>query len=178
MFYRIYYLPANVSKLGTRRVGKTRFLNKLIENKIKTGFLLLNDEEMVVKELLKERNIENYKRIIGKNKYLIIDEAQNIEEIGWVLKLMVDNIKGVTFIATGSSSFDLNNKTGEPLTGRKETFYLFPFAQSEYASVENLVQTKANLENRMIYGCYPELIHFKGNNEKNGIFMIMAFAMQ
>ncbi len=152
--------------MGTRRVGKTMFLNKLIENKTKTDFLMLNGEEMAVKEILKERNIENYKRLIGKSKYVIIDEAQNIVDIGWVLKLMVDTIKGVTFIATGSSSFDLNNKTGEPLTGRKKTFYLFPFAQSEFASVENLVQTKANLENRMIYGCYPELIHFESNNEK------------
>jgi len=154
--------------MGTRRVGKTMFLNKLIENKIKTNYLLLNGEEIAVKEMLKERNIENYKRLVGKNNYVIIDEAQNIEDIGWVLKLMVDTIQNVTFIATGSSSFDLNNKTGEPLTGRKKTFYLFPFAQSEFTSVENLIQTKSNLEIRLVYGCYPELIHLESNSEKEG----------
>jgi predicted AAA+ superfamily ATPase len=97
---------------------------------------------------------------------LLIDEAQKIPEIGQILKLMVDEIEGVKIIATGSSMFDLTNKLGEPLTGRKATFYLYPLAQREFAAEENLVQTKANLEERLVYGSYPELIQHQSNDDK------------
>jgi len=152
--------------LGTRRTGKTLFLNHIIEKVIKKDYLFLNGENITTQELLKERSIENYKRLIGNNKYLIIDEAQNIENIGWILKLIYDTIKGITIIATGSSSFDLNNQTGEPLTGRKITYNLFPFSQAEFSTIENLVETKSNLTNRMVFGCYPELIHLQSDHDK------------
>ena len=152
--------------LGTRRTGKTLFLNHVIEKVIKKDYLFLNGENVTTQQLLKERSVENYKRLIGNNKFLIIDEAQNIENIGWILKLIYDTIKGITIIATGSSSFDLNNKTGEPLTGRKITYHLFPFSQAEFSTIENLVETKSNLTNRMIFGCYPELIHLQSDHDK------------
>ncbi len=151
---------------GTRRVGKTFFVNQFIKEHIKSDYLFLNGEDFSTKEVLKERSVENYKRLIGKNRFLIIDEAQNIENIGWILKLIHDSFNDVTILVTGSSSFDLGNKTGEPLTGRKITFHLFPFSQAEYSAVESLVETKSNLLNRMIYGCYPELIHLQSDKDK------------
>ncbi len=155
---------------GTRRTGKTFFLNQLIKTHIKEDYLFFNGEDLTTRELFKERSIENYKRLIGKSRFLIIDEAQNIENIGWILKLIYDSVKEVTIIVTGSSSFDLGNKTGEPLTGRKITFHLFPFAQAEYSTIENLIETKSNLSSRMIYGCYPELLHLQGDKEK-GLYL-------
>ncbi len=142
--------------LGTRRVGKTFFLNKFIGDHIKEPFLFINGEDMAVSALIANRTIENYKRLLGNTKVLIIDEAQQIPDIGLALKLMVDHIPGLKVIATGSSVFDLSNKLGEPLTGRKTTLYMFPFAQMELNLYENPIETKARLEERMIYGYYPE----------------------
>lgn len=152
--------------LGARRVGKTVFLRDLADNYFDEPFLFLNGEDMATTAVLAERTVENYRRLFGSKKLMIIDEAQKIPEIGLILKLMVDNIEGVKIIATGSSVFDLNNKLGEPLTGRKYTFYLYPFSQKEYSNNENLIETKARLEERLIYGCYPELIMLAGNSEK------------
>ena len=64
--------------------------------------------------------------MIGNHKIIFIDEAQRIENIGLTLKLITDKIKDVQVIATGSSAFDLANKTTEPLTGRKFEYKLFP----------------------------------------------------
>jgi uncharacterized protein len=72
---------------------------------------------------------------------IIIDEAQAIPNIGKILKLMIDSIKGITIIATGSSSFDLANDTGEPLVGRNKEYQLFPLAQVEYAKIENRIDS-------------------------------------
>ncbi len=152
--------------LGARRVGKTSFIEHFINDNIKEPVLELYGEEMSTAEILKQRTVENYKRLIGKHKILIIDEAQKIQDIGQILKLMVDKIEGIKIIATGSSVFDLANQLGEPLTGRKVTFNLYPLAQMEYSEEENLVQTKSLLEERLIYGSYPELLKYDSYEEK------------
>jgi predicted AAA+ superfamily ATPase len=152
--------------LGARRVGKTSFIEHFINDNIKEPVLELYGEDMSTAEILKQRTVENYKRLMGKHKVLIIDEAQKIQDIGQILKLMVDKIDGIKIIATGSSVFDLANQLGEPLTGRKVTFNLYPLAQMEYSEEENLVQTKSLLEERLIYGNYPELLKYDSYEEK------------
>ena len=151
--------------LGSRRIGKTIFIGQVIE-KLEEPYLLLNGEDVITAETLKKRSVENYKRLLGNKKILVIDEAQKIPEIGKILKLIVDEIKGIKIIVTGSSTFDLNDKLGEPLTGRKITFNMYPLAQMEFSNTENLIQTRENLEDRLIFGSYPELIHHQTKEEK------------
>ncbi len=154
--------------LGARRIGKTSLVKKIIAELGQEKVLQLNGEDMATAEILKQRTVENYKRLLGNYTLLVIDEAQKIEDIGAILKLMVDEIQGIKIWVTGSSMFDLTNKLGEPLTGRKLTFDLFPLAQMEFQHYENLIQTKANLEERLIYGSYPELLQYPNNADKAG----------
>ena len=144
--------------LGPRRVGKTVLIKSILDELHDEKVLKLNGEDMATEALLKVRSIENYKRLLFGYTLLVIDEAQKINEIGSILKLMVDEVPGIKILVSGSSMFDLNNKLGEPLTGRKKTFMLYPLAQMEYIQIENLVQTKSNLDQRLIYGSYPELL--------------------
>ncbi len=153
--------------LGTRRVGKT-FLMNAIQQKYKEPVVVLNGEDFEVQELLKKRTSVNYKRIIGSARLLILDEAQVIPEIGKVLKLMIDSIPHLTILATGSSSFDLLNKAGEPLTGRQIQFNLYPLAQLELTESESYLETVQNLEERLVYGSYPELFQLNTYTEKSG----------
>ena len=152
--------------LGARRVGKT----ELIKNYLKTvpveTYLQLNGEDINDANLLQERSVANYKRLLANIDLLVIDEAQTIPEIGLILKLIVDSIEGIKIIATGSSVFDLNNTLGEPLVGRKNTMYLFPLAQMEFSTQENYKQTTENLEERLLFGGYPELVHYQDWEEK------------
>lgn len=153
--------------LGTRRVGKT-FLMNAIQKKYKEPVVVLNGEDFEVQELLKKRTSVNYKRIIGSARLLILDEAQVIPEIGKILKLMIDSIPHLTILATGSSSFDLLNKAGEPLTGRQIQFNLYPLAQLELTESESYLETVQNLEERLVYGSYPELFQLNTYTEKSG----------
>ena len=150
---------------GARRTGKTILIKQLLE-KIDEPYFLVNGEDFSVQEILERKSVQNYKNFLGTKKFLIVDEAQNIPEIGAKAKLMIDEIPGLKIILTGSSSFDLSNKTGEPLTGRKTTFYLYPFSENELNQEENLIQKKDNLRQRMIYGNYPELVHIGENAQK------------
>ena len=151
--------------LGARRTGKTVLLKQVIQ-KIKEPTLLLNGEDMATIEWLSRRSVPNYQNLIGDKRVLIIDEAQKVPDIGQVLKLIVDEFVEVKILVTGSSAFDLSNYTGEPLTGRKKTYYLFPFSEQEFARRETPLEHRENLRSRLIYGNYPELIHIKNPGEK------------
>lgn len=95
------------------------------------------------------------------------DEAQVLPNIGQILKLMIDNIPELTIIAMGSSSFDLANKTGDPLTGRSIHYHLYPLSQTEISAGENALETTQNLEDRLIFGSYPELLQLTDTQEKS-----------
>lgn len=142
---------------GARQVGKTTLLKKFIE-KTNEKYLLLNGEDIFVQRSLEKQSIDQLKSFIGGYKLIIIDEAQKIRDVGTILKLMVDNIENIKIIASGSSTFDLARQVGEPLTGRKKTLKLFPLSQLELNTIESPVERLANLESRLIYGSYPEVI--------------------
>lgn len=151
--------------VGARRVGKTELVKQLLK-KIDEKPLILNGDDIDTINALAVKSLSNYKRLLGNTKLLIIDEAQEIPDIGAKLKLMIDGIDDLKIIATGSSVFDLNNKLGEPLVGRKTTFHLYPLAQLEFSLTENYMETKSKLEDRLIFGSYPELEHLENKQEK------------
>jgi predicted AAA+ superfamily ATPase len=151
--------------LGPRRVGKTVLINQIL-SKISEPFILLNGENIDVRKQLEYKSTQNYLNFIGSKRLLIIDEAQKVSEIGAILKLMVDEIKGIKILVTGSSAFDINKYTGEPLTGRKKTFNLFALSEDELGQTEDSIQRIANLRQRLIYGNYPELLHLDDLEDK------------
>ena len=146
--------------LGARRTGKTLFIKKLLEE-VKEPYLWFNGEDFTTVDIFKNRAKEHYKNVFGAAKLLVIDEAQKVPDIGAILKFIVDEFEGIRIIATGSSAFDLNNQVGEPLTGRKFTIQLFPLAQMELSQSETYPQTQAALEERLIFGSYPEILHYE-----------------
>lgn len=150
---------------GPRRCGKTTLVKKFLES-VSEKYLFVQGEDIFVQEQLNSQSIIKLKNFVGDYKLLAIDEAQRIPNIGLNLKLLVDNIENIKLIATGSASFDLYQKLGEPLTGRKITLRLFPLAQLELAKIERPDETKANLEARLIFGSYPEAILAKDDQEK------------
>jgi predicted AAA+ superfamily ATPase len=161
------YLQPNkvVMIFGARRVGKTVLMNQIIEQ-FEGKKLIMNGEDYDSLALLENRSISNYRNLLEGIDLLVIDEAQHIPEIGPKLKLMVDEIKGIRIMVSGSSSFDLFNKSGEPLVGRGAQFHLTTFSQSEIAQIENRLETQQNLETRLIYGSYPEVVLMSSNEQR------------
>lgn len=150
---------------GARRVGKTILIRQLMEN-FDGKILLLNGEDADAINLLENKSIANYRMLLKGVDLLVIDEAQQIPDIGLKIKLMLDEVDGIRIIASGSSSFDLLNKAGEPLVGRSYSYQLSPFSQAEIASHETVLQTKQNVESRLIYGSYPEVVMMDDANQQ------------
>jgi uncharacterized protein len=158
---------------GARRTGKTVIMKRIIE-RWRGKVLSLNGEDYDAQNLLGNRSIANYRRLLNGIDLLAIDEAQNIPDIGSKIKLILDEIHPVCVLASGSSSFDLQNKTGEPLVGRSKTFRLAPFSQKEISIMETTLETRQNLEERLIYGSYPEVVMMKNTNDKSDYLREMA----
>jgi predicted AAA+ superfamily ATPase len=155
--------PGKVTVIyGPRRVGKTTLLKKYLETQ-NDRVLFVNGDDIVVRQYLESQSIQTLRDFIGDHRLLVVDEAQYVEKIGLNLKLIVDHIPGIKVIVTGSSSFDLAQDVGEPLTGRKYVLKLFPLAQMEISKIEKRHETTAGLESRLIYGSYPEVVLIRDN---------------
>ncbi len=142
---------------GARQVGKTTFLNKMI-NSLPYKTLFINGDEMVYNEILSSRDLSKLKLLVHGYDLLFIDEAQRITDIGINLKILYDQIPGLKIIASGSSSFELANKIKEPLTGRTKTFSLYPISVTELLSVFTPIEINIKIEEMLIYGQYPEIL--------------------
>lgn len=141
---------------GARQTGKTTLVSMITE-KYKDA-LYLNCDEIDIRQKLSKKTSTEMKFLLGGRKLVVIDEAQRVEDIGLTIKIMVDNLKDVQIIATGSSSFELSDKIKEPLTGRVYEFYLYPFSINELTNIYKKYELPRILEERMIYGMYPEVV--------------------
>jgi predicted AAA+ superfamily ATPase len=150
---------------GARQTGKSTLSEALIQKQEESS-LSLNGDDSDVRALFQEANATKLRAIIGNHQIVLIDEAQRIQDIGLAIKIIVDQIKNVQVIATGSSSFDLAIKINESLTGRKYEFQLFPFSFGEMVSHHGLLEEKRMIDHRMLYGYYPEVVTHPGEEEE------------
>ena len=150
--------------MGARQVGKTTLLKKIFKDDL--DVLWLNGDEKDVHDLFLHSSSTRLKVFFGKNKTVIIDEAQRIQEIGLRMKLITDQIPEVQLVATGSSSFELANQIIEPLTGRKWEYKMYPISFGEMVNNHGLLEEKRLLPHRMVYGYYPEVVNHIGSEKE------------
>jgi predicted AAA+ superfamily ATPase len=149
--------------VGARQVGKTTLLNEILKDK---DFLFLDADDPATRNYLQNPTTEQLRSLIGRHEFVFLDEAQRIPGIGLTLKIITDQFKHVQLFVSGSSSFDLGNALNEPLTGRKWEYELFPLSWEEYETQIGLIKAEQNLENRLLYGFYPEVINRPGQERE------------
>jgi len=142
---------------GPRQSGKTTLIHALL-NREKESALFMNGDEPDVRALLGQMTSTRLRSMLGNRRFLVIDEAQRIPNIGLTAKLAADQLRGIQVIITGSSSLDLADKTSEPLTGRKYEFTLLPFACCELAEKNGWLDERRLLPTRLVYGAYPDIV--------------------
>jgi uncharacterized protein len=150
--------------IGARQVGKSTLLHNMLEQ-LNKPYLIINGEESNIKKLFEEPTTEKLQQIVGNNEIVLIDEAQQIKNIGLCLKILFDNIKNVQFIASGPSALEIADEIFEPLTGRHFVFNLFPLSVQEVYKT-NYVPFIENLHWHLIYGFYPDVLNNKNNAKK------------
>jgi predicted AAA+ superfamily ATPase len=150
---------------GPRRVGKTELIRKMIagfNGKMFTG----TGDNQEVRELLSAQKLSQLQTALGSYQLIFIDEAQRIPEVGYALKLLIDHFPEMIILVTGSSSFDLSNKIGEPLTGRNTLRNLFPISVLELYQQFGGMYVLQKLEDLLIYGAYPDVLNATSAEDK------------
>ena len=158
---------------GARRVGKTTLISNFLKS-FNGKYYLGTGEDRLLRDVLESGDI---KRITGNfNNYdlIVIDEAQHVHNIGFALKILVDQLPELKVLVSGSSSFDLSNKVGEPLTGRQRIMTLFPIAYMELANYLGNMDALSSLEQLLIFGEYPEVIISKNLSDKIEYLMTLS----
>jgi len=150
--------------LGARQTGKTTLLRRLFEGDKKAVWF--NGDEPDVQRLFAEAASDRLQALIAGKRYIVIDEAQRIPNIGIRMKLITDTMPGVQLFASGSSSFELANSLNEPLTGRKFAYQLFPLSFQEMADHHGLLKEQRLLNHRLVYGYYPDVVMSPGEEEE------------
>ena len=149
-----------VTIMGARQVGKSTLIESLFSGE--ENVLFLNGDEADIRALLKDATSTRLRAIFGKATTVVIDEAQKIEDIGNVLKLIADQMKDIRLVATGSSAFELATDINESLSGRKREFKLFPLSFKELVDDTNLLDQMRLIPHRLLYGTYPEVVTSPG----------------
>jgi len=150
--------------IGARQVGKTTLLKEIFPNQ--NDLLWFNADDLPVRDFFSNVTIERFRSMIGKNKIVVIDEAQRIENVGIKMKLITDNFPDVQLVVTGSSSFELANKINEPLTGRKFEYELFPLSFNEMTEEIGLFTEIQKLPIRLVFGMYPDVVCNPGDEKE------------
>lgn len=149
---------------GARQTGKTTLLKMMFPPDNQTLWLYGDNRE--THQMLADRSASRYKTLFAKYHIIVIDEAQYINEIGRILKIFTDQLPNIKVVATGSSAFDLANKTAEPLTGRKWEYQLYPLSFAEMCNFHGIVEETNLLPHRLVYGYYPEVVTQNGNERE------------
>lgn len=147
--------------MGARQVGKSTLLSEMFGGQKEV--MWMNGDDADVQQLFSNMTSTRIRALLSGCRYLVIDEAQRIPDIGLRLKLITDQVPEVQVVATGSSSFELAARVGESLTGRKRTFRMFPLTYGEMVAHTNLLEEHRMLPHRMVYGYYPEVVTSQGN---------------
>ena len=160
---------------GARQVGKTTLVNEIIQ-KLNLKTLVINGDQTNFIDVLSSRDLNKIKSLLEGYDLLFVDEAQRIPEIGIALKIIIDNIQTIKLLVTGSSSLDLASKISEPLTGRVWTYHLYPISLFELSVNHTRTELNSHLEERLIYGSYPELFSIRGGFQKKEYLQILSDA--
>jgi hypothetical protein len=189
---------------GARQTGKSTLLNLLAEslkrNKVNAENItyLTFEDPQVLDDFVKDPRalLGSYIKGAAPRHYFLLDEVQYDKGAGKRLKLIVDTMKDIKVIITGSSSLEIS-QISKFLVGRVYLYDLYGLSFGEYLryaderlskiymkgnrSLRLLLEGKRkNLEiesvslsvigrelnNYIIYGSYPEVAKHKSPDEK------------
>lgn len=141
--------------IGPRQVGKSTMLEHIVRDR---RFIKLTGEDENDLSILADP--QSYLTLTRQFPNIIIDEAQFVPDIGRVIKRMVDsNATDSRIFVTGSSALDLGGHLKESAAGRFNSYNLWPLSLEELARHTSWIEVKRQINDRMIYGCHPDVIN-------------------
>ena len=148
--------PKAVVIYGPRQAGKTT----LIKNLPNLGVVnFLNaDRPRDVRQLQGLQSAGDIDVLLSSSDTIIIDEAQNVPDIGHIVKMLVEANQKTKIFLTGSSALELAQGVRESAVGRVVHRNLWPLSIHELANEYGWGYVQTNLDRFLVYGTYPATV--------------------
>ena len=149
--------------LGARQVGKTTLMEDLVLETREhfTGVRRFNLEYPEDLLFFSQTEEDILQQLTEKpNTLLVIDEFHYVKNISKIFKAIYDKQKNIQILASGSSSLDIHKHLKESLVGRQNVVTIYPLSLGEWK------QTGYSLEDFIIYGGMPGLLHLKKDKDQ------------
>ena len=171
---------------GIRRCGKSTFLKLLMDelcekNINKKNILYINKDSLEFDQINTYKDLNNFvlkkfKGIRG-NKYLFIDEVQEINEWEKSAASFYAN-KTADIYITGSNAGLLSSELATLLTGRYIEFKMNTLVFSEFLNFRNKTIEEKEVEFGLFlkYGGFPGIHHMDLNNEVTGQYISSIYS--
>jgi len=172
---RGFYHSDDIIKVitGVRRCGKSSLMQMIAAELLNSGIhesniIYLDLDKREYRDIKTANQLEELilsKSVTDKNKYLFIDEVQNVDGFEEVLNgFRTDG--GWSIFITGSNSYLLSGELVTKLTGRYIEFEIFPLNFREYEEMKRFYgkvinpNPVAELTNYILEGGFPRAIQF------------------
>ena len=155
--------PKAVVIYGPRQAGKTTLVKSLPN--LGTVNFLNGDRPRDIQRLTSLESEGDIDLMLSSADSIIIDEAQNVPNIGRIVKMLVDANAKTKIFLTGSSAFELAQGVRESAVGRVVNRNLWPLSLNELANAYGWGHVESNLERFLVYGTYPATV----TNPQNAI---------
>ena len=140
---------------GARRVGKTVLLEQLNSQWAKGQALIINGDSQEGKTVLDTNSEVKLSNLVKDRKFIFIDEAQGIPNVGLALKIIIDKFPDKKIVVTGSVNLFGVPGFRDNLVGRQQSFLLYPFSTKELTFGTDDYKKISYLDDQLIYGGYP-----------------------
>ena len=152
--------PKAIVLYGSRHIGKKTWVTQLA--KTASSVRWFDGDTLTAQNQLQFHSTTDVELTLRQADIIVIDEAQRIQNIGLILKQLVDeNIRlnlSKKIVAIANTSLDLAKDVTESAVGRLIHHQMWPLSISEIANHKSWGDVCQNVERLMIYGTYPAIL--------------------
>src|SRR3989344_1846971 len=131
---------------GVRRCGKSTLLKQIMQNTSHWCYVNFEDERLLD---FKAQDFEMLNEVLTEiyesSKIYFFDEIQNVEKFETFVRRLHD--EGKKIVITGSNAALLSKEFGTRLTGRYQSFEVYPFSFKEFLNFKKITIDKNDFYN-------------------------------
>ncbi|AEA43326.1 ATP-binding protein [Fluviicola taffensis] len=150
---------------GARRTGRLTLVSRVF-NLENSSIGLIDCSNKKELQIFRKGGLDSLKTFSEGKKVIIIRDAQLLESLQDYIDFAIENEVLENVVLICSFEPELHEDLWEALREQGLELNLFPLSYSESAKFYGLVQEDKELEQRLIYGYYPEVIMNQDESER------------
>jgi predicted AAA+ superfamily ATPase len=142
---------------GPRKCGKRTLIQSVLDPiSERQAWFTMSDKKL--RETLQRTTADNITLLMGNAEYIVIEEAQYLENLQEIIEMVLSGVLSSTLVLSCSFRPDMDEVLVEAMKQQHLEYRLYPLSFYEIAKHLSLPEVENNLQHRIIYGAYPEIV--------------------